>query len=366
MKRLVVLLVMVLSVAGCGNPLTPTSAGKTANTPLASTKSEWPILGEDGGPVLGINVYARSNYSAGQVTAYGKRIFAYIKDVLKADAVGIVWNFYTPSLNSDNVESTGATLSASNVEILTRIATQDHLLVEYRPFILVSGQPTSWQGLMYPYLPARWFSNFYRAEVPYLRMAQKLGVREFVTATELSELNSSPLWSSFFAQVSRVYHGVISYTAWDGDYFGYPPGTLFRMAKPDLLPVEYLGMDMYWHMNIAATATSAEVTADWEALFSKVPASVLRRTAIDETGIPAEVGAYQNPPDFRGGGRLSEQVQANWFTAACATVHRYHMRGVFFWVVFLTDNPANPNASLSTFEGRKAASAISECQQILN
>lgn len=366
MKRLAVLLVMALSVAGCGNPLTPTSVGKTANTPLASTKSEWPILGEDGGPVVGINVYSRSNYPAGQVTAYGKRIFAYIKNVLKADAVGIVWNFYTPSLNSDNVESTGATLSASNVEILTRIATQDHLLVEYRPMILVSGQPNSWQGLLYPYLPARWFSNFYRAEVPYLKMAQKLGVREFVTSTELSELKSSPLWSSFFAQVSRVYHGVISYTAWDGDYFGYPPGTLFRMAKPDLLPVKYLGMDMYWHMNIAATATSAEVTADWEALFSKVPASVLRRTAIDETGIPAEVGAYQNPPDFEGGGRLSEQVQANWFTAACATVHRYHMRGVFFWVVFLTDNPANPNASLSNFEGRKAASVISKCEQIIN
>jgi hypothetical protein len=365
-KRLAVLVVMALSVAGCGNPLTPTSVGKTANTPLASTKSEWPILGEDGGPVVGINVYSRSNYPAGQVTAYGKRIFAYIKNVLKANAVGIVWNFYTPSLNSDNVESTGATLSTSNVEILTRIATQDHLLVEYRPMILVSGQPNSWQGLLYPYLPARWFSNFYRAEVPYLRIAQKLGVREFVTSTELSELKSSPLWSSFFAQVSRVYHGVISYTAWDGDYFGYPPGTLFRMAKPDLLPVKYLGMDMYWHMNIAATATSAEVTADWEALFSKVPASVLRRTAIDETGIPAEVGAYQNPPDFRGGGRLSEQVQANWFTAACATVHRYHMRGVFFWVVFLTDNPANPNASLSNFEGRKAASVISKCEQILN
>jgi hypothetical protein len=361
MKRLAVLLVLVLSVAGCGNLLTPTSAGKTSNMPLASTKSEWPILGEDGGPVLGINVYARSNYPAGQVRAYGKRIFAYIKNVLKADAVGIVWNFYTPSLNSNNVESTGATLSASNVEILTKIATQNHLLVEYRPMIQVSGQPTSWQGLINPYLPPRWFSNFYRAELPYLKMAQKLGVREFVTATELTELNSSPLWPSFFAQVSRVYHGVISYTAWDGDYFGYPPDKSFHTAKPDLLPVKYLGMDMYWHMNIGATATSSEVTAAWEALFSKVPASVLRRTAIDETGIPAQMGAYQNPPDFRGGGQLSEQVQANWFTAACATVNRYHMRGVFFWVVFLTDNPAHPDASLSTFEGRKAASAISEC-----
>jgi hypothetical protein len=365
-KRSAVLLAIALAIVGCSHPLIPTSVLKTAKTPLASTKSEWPILGEDGGPVLGVDVYALSNYPADQVRVDGKRIFAYIKKVLKADAVGIVWNFYAPSLYSDNVESTGTTLSASKVGILTRIATQDHLLVEYRPVILGPGQPSSWEGLINPYPPAGWFSNYYRAEAPYLRMAQKLGVREFVTATEMHELNSSPLWPSFFAQASRIYHGVISYGAWDGDYFGNPPGTLFHTAEPELLPVKYLGMDMYWHMDLGATATSAEVTADWEALFGKMPASVLRRTAIDETGIQARVGAYQNPPDFQVVGRLSEQVQANWFTAACVTVHRYHMRGVFFWATYLTDNPAHPTTSLSTFEGRKAASAISECERILH
>ena len=32
-------------------------------------------------------------------------MLGYIKNVLKADAVGIVWNFYAPSRHRDDVES---------------------------------------------------------------------------------------------------------------------------------------------------------------------------------------------------------------------------------------------------------------------
>ena len=119
-------------------------------------------------------------------------------------------------------------------------------------------------------------------------------------------------------------------------------------------------------MNLPADATTTEVAAAWEELFSRVPRSVLQRTAIDETGIQARTGAYANPEDLNAPGLTNEQVQVNWFTAACATVHRYHMRGVFFFKVDLADNPAHPATSLSTFEGREGAAAISECAQILH
>ena len=72
--------------------------------------------------MLGVDLYALNNYPAAQVEAYGKRMLAYIKNVLKADTVGIVWNFYAPSQFSDAVKATNATLSASNVGILTKIA----------------------------------------------------------------------------------------------------------------------------------------------------------------------------------------------------------------------------------------------------
>jgi hypothetical protein len=365
MRRLAVLLAVALVVTGCRHPLIPTSGPMNSPTAASLGQTDLPVLGYSK-PVLGVDLYAPRNYTAAQTEADGERTLAYIKNVLKADAVGIVWNFYAPSLYSDAVEATGATLSASNVDILTKIATQDHLLVEYRPLILVPSTSDHWEGLIDPYPPAGWFNSYYRAELPYLRLAQQLGVREFVTASEMQDLNDSPLWPSFFTRVSHVYHGVISFSSWDGNYFGSSPGASFQTARPDLLPAKYLGMDMYWHMDLPAAATAAEVTAAWEALFGKVPPSVLRRTAIDETGIQAREGAYSNPQDLSAPGIPSDQVQVNWFSAACATVHKYHMRGVFFFKVDLADNPAHPAKSLSTFEGRAGATALNECAQILH
>jgi hypothetical protein len=361
----VLLLTLALVVAGCVPSLAPRPAHRTPKTAAALGKSDLPVLG-GGRPFLGVDLYALSNYPAAVVKSDGEQVLGYIKNVLKADAVGIVWNFYARNRFSDDVGATRNTLSARNVGILTKIAKRDGLLVEYRPLILVQGLQNPWEGLISPYPLAGWFGNYYNAELPYLRMAQKHGVREFVVATELQDLNSSSLWPSFFARVSHVYHGLISYTAWDGNYFGNSPGAVIQTATPELLPTKYVGMDMYWHMDLPASATSAEVTAAWEALFSKLPSSLLRRTAIDETGIQARAGAYPNPGDLGASGRRSERVQVNWFTAACATVQRYHLRGVFFWKVDLADNPAHPATSLSTFEGRKGAAAISECARILH
>jgi hypothetical protein len=307
-------------------------------------------------PVVGVDLYALNNYPAAVVRADGERTLSYIRNVLKADAVGIVWNFFASGDSSDSVESTSSTLSVSNVAILTRIAERHHLLVEYRPVILVPTAANNWSGKILPADQSRWFDSYYRAELPYLKTAQSLGVREFVAATEMHYLNGSRLWSPFFSRIASVYHGVISYASWDYDYF--PPLT-------HLPPLKYLGMDMYWHMqNLPANATLSQVTAAWETQLNEMPASVLRRTAIDETGIEARVGAYANPPLLGLKGKFSEQVQVNWFTAACRTVHLYHMRGVFFWKVDLTDNPKFPAKSMSTFEGRQAAKIISDCTRL--
>ena len=66
------------------------------------------------------------------------------------------------------------TLSASNVAILTKIALQHHLQVEYRPIILVPHSRTNqWEGLISPYPEASWFNNYFKAELPYLKVAQR-------------------------------------------------------------------------------------------------------------------------------------------------------------------------------------------------
>jgi hypothetical protein len=350
MKRMTVLLAAAaVLLSGCGHPMVP---GRALLPSAAAAPGPVSLRA----PVLGVDLYALSNYPAAQVRADGARTLAYLRHVLRASAVGIVWNFYAPSPRADSVAATGATLSPGNVAILTRIAQRDHLQVEYRPLIFISGPDPSWEGLISPVSPARWLDSYYRAELPYLQDAQRLGVSEFVTETEMHDMNASPLWAGFFGRVARVYHGAVSYAAWDSDYLA---------RQPRLLPAPDLGMDMYRALRLPPSATEAAVAGRFAYWFSQLPPAVLRRTAIEETGIQARAGAYADPANLRRPGVLDEAVQANWFTAACQTVARFRLRGVFFWKVDLTDFPAHPATSLSTFEGRAGAAAIRGCARIL-
>jgi hypothetical protein len=360
MKYLAALVIVVMGVTACGHPLIPGLGHETA-------KSSAPAYIGSTGPVVGVDLYALSDYPAAEVTADGRRVLSYIRNVLKADAVGIVWNLYTASDRADTVRATRSSLSPANVGILTRLAARYHLQVEYRPVVYVDG-PDHWARLISPAHRQRWLTSYFRAELPYLRVAQQNGVGEFVSESEMHDLYSGRFWDPFFKDLGGVYHGVVSYADWDGDYFGTAPGAPVEGGLPGthFLPAKYLGLDMYWPLRLGPRAPQAAVTRAWERLFSKVPADVLRRTAIDETGIQARAGAYRVPAGLGLAGQPLGAVQARWFRAACETVRHFGMRGVFFWKVDLTDNPAHPTRSLSTFEGRPAAAAISDCTNILN
>jgi hypothetical protein len=355
-----VLLILVMALTACGHPLIPALGHGTAKS------RPQPYIGSSG-PVVGVDLYALSNYPAAEVRADGQRVLSYIRNVLNADAVGIVWNFFADSDQADAVRTTNETLSASNVAILTNLARQYHLQVEYRPVVYVNG-PDHWARLISPAHRKQWFDSYFHAELPYLRTAQRLGVEEFVTETEMHDLYSGRLWDPFFKRAATVYHGVVSYADWDGDYFGTEPGSPVEAGLPGthFLPAKYLGLDMYWRLRLRPGAPQPAVTRAWERLFSKAPAAVLRRTAIDETGIQARAGAYLNPAGLGLPGHALGIVQARWFRAACETVRHFHMRGLFFWKVDLTDNPSHPARSLSTFEGRQGAAAISDCTNILS
>jgi hypothetical protein len=350
------------SAAACGHPLIPASAlGKpTATTPSAApAPTPATVNYRPRKPLIGVDLFALSNYSPAAVTFYGDRTLRYLKYVLHADAVGISWNFYATTDSSNRVLTTRRTLSASNVAILIRIAKALKLKVELRPQIVVTGESNTWEGRILPANQTTWFTSYYRAELPYLRVAQHLGIWEFVTANEMHKMNGSALWGWFLGKVRKVYHGVVSYTAWDEDYLP---------TAAQILPVRLLGTNMYRPVFLSDSAPLRQVTAAWEAYFRYVPASVRYRTAIDETGIAAKAGAYRHPGDLYQNSRSvrDEQVQINWFLAACHTVLHYRMRGVFFWKVDLTDNPVHPATSLSTFEGQKGALAIRECAKLIH
>jgi hypothetical protein len=343
-------------ITACVHPLIPASALRPPVAHHATTLSTPDTRYQVRRPVLGVDLYATNNYSMPTTFVYGVRTISYIKNVLKASAVGILWNLYAPSRTSNVIEARKYSLSVSNVMMLTRLAERYGLRVEYRPLVFVLHHKNNpWEGLIQPRSQRTWFNSYFNAERPYLVAAQKLHVSEFVAATETRSLNGSSQWPSFFRRVGHIYHGVVSYASWYGDYL--PP-------TGHLLPVGLYGMDMYKALNLKYSASPARVTSAWENVFAGTPEAILKRTALDEIGIEGREGAYKLPPNLGAPGVPDQDVQANWFAAACKTVLHYHLRGVYFFKVDLADNPAHPAQSLSVFEGRRGAVAISDCAKL--
>jgi hypothetical protein len=330
----------------------PVSAHRVTARPGAA-----PPIGSRG-PVVGVNLYAVHNDSSAQTAVEGARTLTYIKDDLHAGAVDLVWNMYAPSYSSDFVVTKPTeTLPASSIGILTRIAQQDGLYVEYRPMMFVETTGNTWEGKIKPADPDAWFNSYYQENLPYLQMAQKYQINEYVIGTEMNGLSPDPQWPSFLARAAEVFTGQISFAANDNVYF--PPATQFP-------PTRLIGVDMYEKLRLLPSASLSQVVTAYESFFAEVPASLLERTAIQETGIQARWGAYGDPPSLERPGELDETVQYNWFMAGCETVKRFHLRGIFFWKVDLADYPVtHPASSLSTFEGKSGSVAISECASII-
>ncbi|HEX4089386.1 MAG TPA: hypothetical protein VHZ33_11750 [Trebonia sp.] len=355
MKWIAVAVASSALLAGCS--LAPLQASALADNSNAVSPTALPpgSIGSNG-PVVGVNLYAISNYTAAQTTTFGTRTLAYIKSTLNASAVDLVWSMYVPSYSSDSVVTTKDTLTPANIGILTKIAQRDGLTVEYRPLLFVQTSGNNWEGLLKPKNPTAWFNSYYERNLPYLKLAKKDHISEYVIGTEMKALSPAKQWPSFLARSAKVFKQ-ISYA--QNQYVYFRPHT-------DLPPTKLTGVDMYEPLNLPADAPLAKVEAAYDKFFASMPASILRRSAIQETGIEARAGAYQDPPNLTLPGKLDQEIQYNWFTAGCAAVKRFHLRGIFFWKVDLADNPlTHPASSLSTWEGKEGAVAISDCEKIL-
>jgi hypothetical protein len=338
-----------LAVTGCGHPFIPASAYPQAAVALA------PGVTGTGALITGVDLYVTRDYSLADTETMGKRDIAWIARTLRVQAIGIAWDLSVPAGTSDVVEASApVTPSVADIRALTRIAQTYHLRVEYRVLFQVAGRDGATESLR-PSSQPRWFASLLSAETPYLRLAAQRHVGEFVVGTELANLEDSAQWPRFFADASRIYPGTLSDAAWGGNFFS---------AHPVLPPETDYGATAYPAVHLPDSATVAQLTAAWTSFLDREPASVLRRTAIDEIGIPAEAGAYAHPWAWNDQhGRQDDQVQARWFEAACAAARAAHMRAIYFWNVNLIDNPAHPYPSLVKFETRPASvAAIRNCR----
>lgn len=338
-----------LILAGCDHPLIPASA-LSGNQQKVESHAAPPSADL---PIVGVDLYVPVAPSLAVAKYDAGRDLNYIKNQLHVGSVGIVWNLFTPSRHSNEIQSTAGTLSPSEVAAIAGEAQKRHLSVQLRPVVEIR-QGFKWEGFISPTSEQLWFDSFYRAELPYLLLAQRLHIGEFVVATELSALNTSSQWAGFLAKVRSVYHGIVSYAALGADYLA-PVDRL-------LLPVQLYGVTAYPDARLPDSASVGQLTAFWKKVYGHVPESILARTMIDETGIPAEDGAYAAPWHWQRVAPLNEAVQEHWFTAACNMVAAYHMRGLYFFAMKLTADPQHPpRDSLPAFEGRLGALAIRNC-----
>jgi len=310
--------------------------------------------------VAGVNLYVNKNYSLRQIKEWGARDLAYIAYTLKLKAVQIDWDYNVPNRFANVVKASRTrTPTIADLEALTTLAKFFGLRVEYRVLFAINNKDSR-SGSIQPRDLGVWLDWLLSTENATLRLAQRDKVKEFVVGTEMASIDQSPLWGGFFKKAAKIYHGVLSYAQWGGrpDVGGF----FSKYRVP--LPVHALGVSAYPSIPLSPLATVASLTAAWKSfLTSNTPASVLRRTQIDEVGIPAVSGAYYDPWQWDGlTGPVNPTVQARWFTAACAAAHAEHMRGIYFWSQTLNDDPAKPFNSLVGFLGRPASlAAIRSC-----
>lgn len=343
---------LLVFAAGCGgHPLLPSSV--VSPTPTATVA---PV--DHGAPILGVDLYSQQDYDLATVRTYGERNLTYIKDTLRAQSVGLIWNLYSPSTTSDAVSQTRISLTPADVATLTRQAYRLGMSVEYRPVIRIGvGPDWTWEGHLDPQSRQAWFASLFSAEAPYLRLAQRLHVRAFVVGTELQQLAGSAYWQAFLARVRSVYHGTVTYASYEPEY---------ATKQPILPPTSQYGVDAYPDVNLPPTASIGQLTAAWESYFGQASPAVLANTTIEEIGIPARDGAYHHPSVWSVGGRRNPLVQVRWFKTACDVAFHYHMLGIYFYEVNLSENPKLAPQFPAFFENTPGAQAIRACRTIFH
>jgi hypothetical protein len=260
---------------------------------------------------------------------------------LRANAIGIGFPIYTPSITSNLVyardvcnDQAFQSPSPAILAGIIKIAHAAKLQVLLRPMIDQTNLSREglgyWRGLLKPTNLHVWFTNYMNTLKPYLRMAQANHVEHVAIATELDSMNDFPNWKTAIAEARRIYGGDVVWNySWKSSQRKLTrPGTSFAIdAYPSLL-------------GTTNSTPSWQLAKLWGKLLPipqyKLPN--ITHTTIDEIDIPAQDGAYAFPyanlplQQFP----FNQTIQARWFTAACSFVKQHHLRGIYYWGPWLS------------------------------
>jgi hypothetical protein len=291
---------------------------------------------------------------------------AIIKDVvgyLHANSVALAFPVFDRSTTSNRVYRSAATPSTDDLRILIQVAQAAGLNVELRPMIQIGAN--GWEGLLQPSNRHRFLMSYYYAVRPYLVLAQQMHVSTFIYASEWLLLSSNSAFAGWFAyMVDLMRHWYTGRLVYDESGMQYLPQ---RDVTPDRSAYG-LHTDAYWPAPEPDNLTASQLEFWWYLYLSRLPAIVRAQTVLQEVGFDAGPGGYRHPS-------LSMNpptdthflwMQENWFSMVCAIVHRFNMRGVYFWRLNFNFDPATTTSDSSYLSGndwvsRIGAATVSRC-----
>ena len=314
---------------------------------------------------LGIDVWwhKRAPYTTPtEERAEADAIVRYVDVNLHANSISIGFPIYTSSDTSDHVFTTKATPSTSDLLILIHAAETAGLRIQMRPLINVGVSSYSWRGRLKPANLRAFFTSYYETLKPYLALAQREKMSSFVYASEFWSLSvkqaDAPAWEHLVSLMSSVYHGRL-----ECDSSGVP-----YLRNQVVVPGYAHVMDAYFSVPVGSKATPAQLYQGWVSRFDQLPASVVADSTIEELGFIARSDGYEHPSRVDSGPTDSKYLymEDRWFTMACEIVHRFHIRGVYFWNLdFNTDPLTTPGTAESLgptiWADRPGATAIERC-----
>ncbi|MGO8957671.1 MAG: glycoside hydrolase family 113 [Streptosporangiaceae bacterium] len=292
-------------------------------------------------------------YPGQDVAAAASADVAYVKS-LHANSISVSFPFFTPGPGSSTVEGTNATPPPAELALVASTAERAGLYVSIRPLLDQSSSSigisrTTWK----PADPAAWFASYRKFLLPYVAMAQRARVPEFIDGAEFTAFGGSRFWNGLVTALRAVYHGTVVYANNWGIPLAGNGGAGVRES-----------VDSYHPLQLPVHASLARVTAGWRAYDRTLPAG----TVETEIGIAAVPGAYALPyQNYWKGAPLVPEIQTRWFTAACNAAASERIGGLYFWSLGFGQALHSPPtaAAPTSWVAGPGARAISSCFQRL-
>lgn len=250
---------------------------------------------------------------------------------------GATWISLLATGYQDNISSTTIytnTATPTDADLI-HVITEAHglgLQVMLKPHVDLWDDPDHWRGQIGDAFSseaewAAWFAAYQNFIWHYAELAEAHGADQFAVGTELVGTTQREAdWRAVIAGVRSRYSGPIVYAA---NHSGEETSITWWDA------VDLIGVDAYYPLTDENDPTVAELIAGWAphvATLSNLANQWSKSIILTEIGYRSQDGANRHPWDWRSGGAIDLQEQADAYQAALESVYdQPWFAGMYWW-----------------------------------